>query len=83
MATVEKLKKYLDSLNKDETLYIGYSDYDECYCSIFTEEDIITKANEVGGYEDEDTEDCIKDIDTALSYLADMDYDYHYMELDL
>lgn len=83
MATVEKLKKYLASLNEDETLYIGYSDDDELSCEIFTEEDIIDRANEVGGADDEDTEDRITDVDDALCYLADMNPEYHYMELDV
>ena len=83
MATVEQLKKFLNSLNEDETLYIGYSDDNELSCEIFTEEDIIDRANEVGGANDEDTEDKITDIDTALSYLADMNPEYHYMELDV
>ena len=83
MATVEKLKKYLAGLNEDETLYIGYSDDDECSCEIFTEEDIIDRANEVGGADDEDTEDKFTDIDSALVYLADMNPEYHYMELDV
>ena len=83
MATVKELKKYLERLEDNEVLYIGYSDYDEVSCEIFTEEDIIDRANETGGYEDEDTEDCIEDIDTALTYLADMNPEYHYMELDL
>ena len=83
MATVKELKNYLKSLEDNENLYIGYSDDDECSCEIFTEEDIIDRANEVGGADDEDCEDCIEDIDTALTYLADMESDYHYMELDL
>lgn len=83
MATVKDLKKYLSNLSEDETLYIGYYDDDEFSCEIFTEEDIIDSANEVGGADDEDTDDRITDIDSALVYLADMNPEYHYMELDL
>lgn len=83
MATVEQLKKFLNSLNEDEPLYIGYSDDDELSCEIFTEEDIIDRANEVGGADDEDTEDKFTDIDSALVYLADMNPEYHYMELEV
>lgn len=83
MATVQKLKEYLNNLNLNENLYIGYSDDDECFCEIFTEEDVIERANEVGGADDEDTDDRITDIDSALVYLADMNPEYHYMELEV
>ena len=83
MATVKELKKFLNSLNEDETIFIGYSDDEELSCEIFTEEDIIDRANEVGGADDEDTEDRITDIDGALVYLADMNPECHYMELDV
>lgn len=83
MATVKELKKYLDNLNLNENLYIGYSDDDECSCEIFTEEDIIERANEVGDADDEDTDDRFTDIDSALVYLADMNPEYHYMELEV
>lgn len=83
MATVQKLKEYLNNLNLNEHLYIGYSDDDECSCEIFTEEDIIERANEVGGADDEDTDDRFTDIDSALVYLADMNPEYHYMELEI
>jgi hypothetical protein len=83
MATVQKLKEYLNNLNLNENLYIGYSDDDECSCEIFTEEDVIERANEVGGADDEDTDDRITDIDSALVYLADMNPEYHYMELEV
>lgn len=83
MATVKELKKYLENLNEDKNLYIGYDDYNECSCEIFTEEDIIERANEVGGANDEDTDDRFTDIDSALVYLADMNPEYHYMELEV
>ena len=77
MATVKELKKYLNNLDEDETLYIGYSDDDELSCEILTEEDVIDRANE------EDADNKFTDIDTALVYLADMNPDYHYMELEI
>lgn len=82
MATVQELKKYLNDLKDDEKIYIGYSDDDELECSIFSEEEIIDRANEKGGYEETD-DYAITDVDTALSYLADMDEDYHFMEISL
>ena len=90
MATVKELKRYLDNLSEDETLYVGYDEDNELSCEIFTEEDIIDKANEIyvikaeENYDnDEGTEDEFTDINDALSYLADMDADYHYMELEV
>lgn len=83
MATVKKLKEYLNNLNEDENLYIGYSDDNELFCEILTEEDIINQANEMHRefIEDEDLEDF--DINDSLIYLEDMCHDYHYMELEL
>lgn len=83
MATVKRLKEYLDNLDLNEKLYIGYSDDDEWSCEIITEEDIIERVDEVRSTYEEDEEDRITDIDSALVYLADMNAEYHYMELEL
>ena len=84
MVTVKELKEYLNKLQDDENLYIGYSDDDELVCTIYTEEAIKSEAEDkrLNFDNDEDEED-FTDIDTALTYLADMDTSYHYMEIDL
>ena len=48
-----------------------------------TESEIIDKANEMGGYEEEETEDKFTDIDDAITYLADMDAQRFYYELEI
>lgn len=84
MVTVKELKEYLNKLQDDEKLYIGYSDDDELVCTIYTEEAIKEEAEDKRlNFDDEDEDDKGFDIDTALTYLADMDTSYHYMEIDL
>lgn len=83
MATVLEIKKYLENMKNDEKLYIMYSDDNELNCEIYTEENIIDKANNEAGSEDFDEEERITDIDSALQYLSEMRDDEHYMELDL
>lgn len=83
MATVKELKKYLEDLSDEQTIYIGYSDDDEVSCTFYTEEDIIEQANEKAGSDDEDTDDKFTEVDMALQYLMEMDDDYHFMELEL
>ena len=84
MVTVKELKEYLNKLQDDENLYIGYSDDDELVCTIYTEEAIKSEAEDKRlNFDDDEDEDGFTDIDTALTYLADMDTSYHYMEIDL
>ena len=79
---VKELKKYLDTLEDNSNLYVEWHEASECFGKILTEEEVIYEANELT--DDEDTsEEKFSDIDNALCYLADMNPDYHYIELTL
>lgn len=79
----KELVKFLDGLDMEDEIYVGYDDYNELSFELFTEQDIIDRANNQAGIDVETCEEegiePIKDIDTALVYLADMDYTYHFM----
>lgn len=77
MATVSEIKKFISNLKDNDTIYIYYNDFDELECTFFTKDNIIDMANEKGG------EKQITDVDSALQYLADIDEDCHFLEINL
>lgn len=81
--TIKELKEFLNQFNEEEKFYIGIDADEETTCLFFTESEIVDKANEIGGYEEEETEDKITDIDDAITYLADMDAERFYYELEI
>lgn len=81
--TIKELKEFLNQFNEDEKFYIAVDNDNEVICEFMTESEIIDKANEMGGYEEEETEDKFTDIDDAITYLADMDAQRFYYELEI
>lgn len=81
--TIKELKEFLNQFNEDEKFYIAVDNDNEVTCEFMTESEIIDKANEMGGYEEEETEDKFTDIDDAITYLADMDAQRFYYELEI
>lgn len=58
--TIKELKEFLNQFNEDEKFYIAVDNDNEVTCEFMTESEIIDKANEMGGYEEEETEDKLK-----------------------
>lgn len=81
--TIKELKEFLNQFNDDEKFYIAVDNDNEVTCEFIIESEIIDKANEMGGYEEEETEDKFTDIDDAITYLADMDAQRFYYELEI
>lgn len=83
MTTVAQLKQFLEKNYKDdEQIFIAVDEDNETSCVVYSAEEIIDEANEVGGSDDEDTDDKIEDIDTAISYLADMNSERYFLEIE-
>lgn len=81
--TVKAIKEFLNSLNDDEVLYVGYADEDnetEFGCSLWTDKAIIRKAND---YNLEHKKDKVNDIETALEVCSYYDETYHYMKIEV
>ena len=76
---VKSIKTIIKNLDDEQEIYVGYDDNNELEFDLFTEQDIIDRANNQAGADDEDCEDRFEDVDSALTYLADMDSDYHFM----
>ena len=84
MTTVAQLKQFLEkNFKDDEQIFVAIDDLSEFSCVLYTDTEVIEKANDLGGYYDEDTDDEITDIDTAIQYLAEMDCERRYLEIEV
>lgn len=75
---LKDILKQLENLSEDTEIFVGYSDDNELEFELFTEEEVIDRANERAvdfGCDEEFT-----DLNDALQYLAEMDEDYHFMQ---
>lgn len=83
MATKKELLEYLDKITSDDdaTIYVAVDRDDDVSCCLYTDFEIIGRAEEL--YMDEERESIDMDINDALQYLAEQDTDRFYYEINV